>query len=483
MPSNILWIMADELRASSIGCYAGDPCSPGWDRAVTPHLDKLAGQGVRFSRHWCNSPACVPSRCSMLTAQSPERLAIYSNEGAWASYPVPHVAKTFPEHFAANGYRTASFGKAHLPQGYSAWQHSDTRGSGMNVFADAVGSAVLKAIVPRGIPSPVGGRFPDDVYYPPDAVTDNALDWLANTGDQPFMLRVSYLQPHTPVLPPDRFRARYDPKDFPGHDLPRPEASRYEQLFAAAVGGPELTHAQMQQAQADYVALTSWLDDQVGRVLAALDASGQAENTVVVFNADHGASLGEGGLLAKVVHAPQSQRIPLVIRGPGLPAGEIRDDLSEAVDLARTLCGLAGIAPDPAFHGRDLFNEPAPEMIFSTIGQGHLGASASSAANVGAWDGGLGWPRRACLRTDRWRFDMNVRQDGGPVASENEDAFLADSLEDPQEVRNLARDPAHAGQVAAFRTCLLDRAAAALEPAFVPQFSAAEVGEFAPPKL
>ncbi len=484
MTVNVLWIMADELRASSLGCYADDPCNPGWDRAVTPHLDGLAGQGVRFSSHWCNSPACVPSRCSMLTAQPPEKTAIYSNEGAWASYPVPQVFPTFPEHFAAQGYRTASFGKAHLPRGYEAWQQNDTAGSGMNLFAEAVGGAALEAIVPRGIPSPVGGRFPDDRPYPPEVVTRNTLDWLEQADDRPFLLRVSYLQPHTPVLPPDRYRARYAPEDFPGHDLLRGEGSQYERLFRDTVGGPELSHAQMQRAQADYAALVTWLDDQVGLLLAALEPHEAARDTVVVFNADHGASLGEGGgLLAKVVHAPQSQRIPLILRAPGLPRGVTRDDLSEAMDLARTLCGLAGIAPDSGFAGRDLFADPAPDAVFSTIGQGHLGATASSAAHVGSWPGDLGWPRRACLRTARWRFDMNVRQDGGPVAPENEDAFLADSHDDPLELRNLARDPGQAERVAGFRDRLLSRAATAREPDFVPEFSAAEVGEFAPPKL
>ncbi|MDF0595277.1 sulfatase [Psychromarinibacter halotolerans] len=485
MARNILWIMADELRASSLGCYAGDAGSPGWDRAATPHIDALAAGGVRFSRHWCNSPACVPSRCSMLTAQPPERTGIYSNEGAWKSYPVPRIARTFPEHFADMGYRTANIGKAHLPSGYAAWQDSDTRGSGMNIFAQAVGSEALQAIVPRGIPSPVGGRFPDDVAYPPEAVTDAALRWLnaAPARDGPFLLRVSYLQPHTPVLPPDSYRARYHAADFPGHDLPAGTPSRYETLFAEAVGGPELSQAQMQQAQADYAALVTWLDDQVGRLIGALDEAGLGSDTVVVLNADHGASLGEGGLLAKVVHAPQSQRIPLIVRAPGLPAGTVRNDASEALDLARTLSGLAGIAPDPEFAGCDLFDDPPERDVFSVIGQGHAGAAASSAAQVGGWPDGRGWPRRACIRSGRWRFDMNVRQDGGHVLAENEDPFLCDTAADPFERYNLAADPAHAARVARFRGILLDRAAGALEPAFVPAFSAEEVGEFAPPKM
>lgn len=480
MTPNIVWLMADELRASALGSY-GAP----FGRPQTPRLDALAAEGARFTRHYCNSPACVPSRASMMSALSPERTGITSNEGAWASFPVPTVPRTFPEHFAANGYRTVSFGKEHLPAGYAPWQHDDHAGSAMTVFTDAVPAAELEAIVPRGIPSPVGGRFPSDRPYPPEVITKNALSFLAAPQDGPFFLRVSYLQPHTPVLPPDEFRARFDPADFPGHNLPRGHGSLYEETFADVVGGRALSHQEMQRAQADYYALTAWLDGEIGRVLDALADSPHADNTIVVFNADHGASLGENGLLAKIVHSPASQQIPLIVRhAPRIAPGTVRTDLSEALDLARTLCDLAGIAPAPAFEGRALFGDaPAPEAVYSVIGSGHEGACASSAAHVGTWPDGRGWPRRACVRTERWRFDMNVRQDGGPVARENEDPFLADSIADPAELINLAADPAHAERCAAFRAALLARAATTLEPAFVPEFSAAEVGAFAPPKF
>lgn len=486
MAPNILWIMADELRASALGCYGG---APSFGPVATPRIDGLAAEGTRFTRHYCNSPACVPSRASMMSALAPEKTGVYANEAAWRSYPVPFVPRCFPQHFAAHGYRTQSFGKEHLPGGYAPWQGEDGAGSGMDIFTAAAPASALEAIVPRGIPSPVGGRFPSDRPYPPEIVTRNALDWLAGRGgdgggEEPFLLRVSYLQPHTPVLPPEHFRARFDPRDFPGHDLPRGHGSLYEECFAEVVGGRALSHAEMQRAQADYHALVAWLDGEVGRVLDALEASGLADDTIVVFNADHGASLGENGLLSKVVHTEPSQRIPLIVRWPRrVAAGAVRDDLCEAVDLARTLCDLAGIPDDPAFEGRALFRDPAPEAVFSVIGTGHEGACASSASNVGTWPDGRGWPRRACVRTRRWRFDMNVRQDGGPVRPENEDAFLADSLAGPGELTNLAAEPAQGERVAAFRALLLARAADAVEPAFVPQFSAAEVGAFAPPKF
>src|SRR5690606_22237857 len=243
---NILWIMADELRSSALGCYGGS-----WSRVWTPNIDSLADRGVLFENSFCNSPACVPSRVSLLTASSPEATGIYSNEGSWQSYPLPVRLDTFPEHFARQGYRVASVGKSHHGPHYKPWPEENHEGSSMHGFGLDADATPFAPIVPRGIPSPVGGVFPDDRPYPPEAVTRNAIAWLEEAKEGPFLLRVSYLQPHTPVLPPARFRALYRASDWPGHDLPRGYGSAYEEAFAEIVGGRELSHEEMQQAQAD----------------------------------------------------------------------------------------------------------------------------------------------------------------------------------------------------------------------------------------
>jgi len=485
MARNLLYILSDELRASALGCEGAAFPPMGGPIAATPNIDALAAAGMRFTRHYCNSPACVPSRTSQLTARAPERTGVYGNEGAWPSYPLPVRHTTFPEHFARAGYRTACFGKSHVHADYDVWQTTDGTGGEMDVFARACPTERLEPIVPDGIASPVGGVFPCDLAYPPDAVTRNAVRWMAEQdGDAPFLLCVSYLQPHTPVFPPAMLRDLYRASDWPGHDLPRGYGSVYEETFAEIVGGRRLGHVEMQRAQADYHALVTWLDMQVGVLLAAIETLGLAQDTAVVFTADHGASLGENGLLSKVVFGPQSQRVPLVLRAPGqVPAGTVNDTLSEALDLGRTLCQLADIPPDPGFEGRALLAGPEPEAVFAVIGQGARGSCASSASNIGTWPDGGGWPRRACLRTRRYRFDMNVVQDGAPVAPANEDPFLADTRDDPAELHNLAADPAHADRVAAFRAALLARAASAREPAFVPAYSVAEVGDYAPPPM
>lgn len=476
---NILWIMADELRASALGCYGES-----WAPVATPNIDALAANGVLFTNNFCNSPVCVPSRMSILTAAAPERTGIYFNEGAWKSFPIPVRLKTFPEHFAEHGYRTASLGKSHYAVAYTPWQEDNGAGSSMHGFGLETDPAPLEPIVPRGIPSPVGGTFPSDRTYPPEQVTWNAVRWLDRHGNDPFLLRVSYLQPHTPVLPPQHYRALYRAADWPGHALPRGYGSAYENAYADMVGGREFTHEQVQQAQADYHALVTWLDAQVGVLISMLHTRLLLENTIVVFTSDHGASLGENGLFGKVVCAPQSQRTPFIASWPGrLPQGERRDELTENMDLARTLCDLAGLAPDPAFAGRSVFSEETPERIFATVGTGAPGAKASAAANKGAWRNGGGWPRRCCIRTARYRFDMNVRQDGAAIAAAEEDWFLSDVIADPREMVNLATDPAHKAKVDLLRHQVLEHVTGAIEPEFVPAFSEDEAPEFSPPRI
>jgi choline-sulfatase len=476
---NVLWIFSDELRADALGCLG-----PGLGPVATPNIDRLAASGTLFRNHFCNSPACVPARASILTATHPQENGVHSNEAAWRSYPLPVRLDTFPEAFARHGRRTATIGKSHVPRGYVPWQEENGEGGDMHIFGLDRDPASREPIVPDGIRSPVGGVFPDREFFPPDAVTINAIDWLDRAGDAPFLLRVSYLQPHTPVLPPARFRRLFRAEDFPGHDIPRADQSAYDDAFAAMVGGRRLTQAQMQRAQADYHALVTWLDVQVGLLLAKVALMGMRERTIVVFDSDHGASLGENGLLSKVVFAPQSQRVPRIVSWPGtLPAGAVRDDLAQSLDLARTLCHLTGVPPSDSFRGRALFADPAPDAIFASVGMGSPGARASSAANKGAWRTGAGWPRRGCVRTDRWRLDMNLRIDGTPPPPGEEDIFLADWRADPHERRDLAADPAHAAVRDDLAARLRDFASRSVEPAFVPAYSADEVAEFAPPRL
>jgi choline-sulfatase len=146
--------------------------------------------------------------------------------------------------------------------------------------------------------------------------------------------------------------------------------------------------------------------------------------------------------------------------------------------MARTLGALCDIAPHEQFGGRDLFGEPAPERVYSTIGYGLPESSSFANLGRGRWPDGSGWPRRACVRTDRFRLDMNVRRNGAAVPPDEEDLFLADVRQDPAELRNEAANPDYAAVVRELRDDLLARARDAVEPPFVPTFAERELGAF-----
>ena len=147
------------------------------------------------------------------------------------------------------------------------------------------------------------------------------------------------------------------------------------------------------------------------------------------------------------------------------------------MDLARTLCGLCGIEPASTFQGRALFsNEAPPEAMFATIGFGERESRALPNQVVGTWSDGGGWPRRACIRTSRYRLDMTVRRNGARVGPQEEDAFLADRALDPLETANRAADPHYVEALATLRAALWAHVESGLEVARVPTYSEAERG-------
>ena len=454
---DIIWIYCDELRTDALGCYGNariDPC--------TPNLDRLAKSGVRFANNFCNAPVCVASRCSTLSGLYPEETGVYNNEGAWPNFRLPRPLKTFPHVFGQNGYLTASFGKTHVPAEMrpganpdnEIFQVNDGTGGDMK-FWEALGEEAV-----RMIRSPYGGMhggvYPDSEPYPPNAVVDNALQWM-DAADTPYLCRISILQPHTPVLPPARYVRLLEDQD-PGLPEPLPETlSAFEKRVAEVYDVASMAPGLLRAARLHYYAQVAWIDDQVGRVLDFLDRTGRLERTIVVFGSDHGNPIGDTGAFEKLTYTPTVHRVPLLFSWPGtLPTGKVRDDICDSLDLGRTLLSLSGIeTPDP-FRGRDLFSDPSPYTVYATIGFGQSFSKMAPNGGRGEWFGGRGWPRRSCIRTDRYRLDKNVLINGKKPAPEDEDVFLADWQTDPNEFTNLARNPHHADIVGKL-SALLDR--------------------------
>lgn len=439
---NVLWIQTDEQRPDSLGCYG-----EAW--AKTPNIDALATRGTTFHECHVQSPMCVPSRTSMLTGRYPQEIGVYSNAVQGEAGVLDPELKAFPNVFAESGYRTASLGKWHTPA-HPTWQEAVAFYAFLDV-ADACqlyrpftddGQRVIKNpgsfMDTVDIPVILGGVYPHVRFgdNPGTHLTDMSIEWLrrATTNDQdddqPFLLRVSYAWPHTPVLPPSPWDRLYDADEVKcnahaaggrAHD----ERSSYDRWLARVEGGMRMSVAQWRQAAADYYGLCSFVDHEVGRLMRALSELGLLDNTIVAFNVDHGRSMGEYGHIAKGIYDREVWRVPFVVSAPGrVPEGEHRDELCELMDFGATLCALAGLDRAEGMRGRDLFadDESAPEAVYGVLDMFSF--------------------RRAAVRTDRYRYDCTYAIDGQKASTKELDANLIDLDDDPLEVNNLADDPA-----------------------------------------
>lgn len=440
MPPNIIWIYCDELRTDALECYGNR-----YTRMHTANIDAIAAGGVLFENTFCNSAVCVSSRTSTLTGRYPEETGVYNNEAVRPHYQLNGSYKTFPEVFADHGYTTANFGKVHVPHGLDAWSYSDPQGGYMQPFYDGVSRDQLDIIhVPAFPYIVIGGRYPGNRPYPAASVTENALRWLEN-APEPYFARLSYLQPHTPVLPPPPYDTLYaDVKTFPDALEPNDHLSYFDRRYAEIIESDRLTPEQIRRIHIEYYGLVAWLDAQIGQVMTFLRECGQLENTIVVFEADHGTSLGEGKRLQKLTFAPEAHRVPRLMMWQGtLPAGQRRSDVGESLDIGRTLLEMAGFTAPDFLRGRNLFADDAPDAVYATTGYGYSSSRTFPSSARGALDELTGWPRRACVRTNRYRLDKNVRVNDKPPSPQQEDLFMVDVRFDPSESRNVAHDPAY----------------------------------------
>jgi choline-sulfatase len=465
---NIIYIYCDELRTDALGCYGNK-----YAKMKTPNIDRITEMGVRFENCFCNSPVCIPSRVSNLTGLYPEDTGVYHNEAAQSSFHLDRKYDTVPEVLARNGYKTANFGKVHLPQelyrndkGNTIYHYSNVEGSQMMHVRR---SELKNMIAPQGFKtgrrwSVIGGKFPSNKPYPSEKVTSNALNWLKEVKG-PYFLRISYLQPHTPVLTPPPYDTIYNGENFPKTIEYKGELSEFEQRFAQVVDAAKMTKEEVYHAQVYYYGLVAWIDAQIGKIFELLESKGQIENTIIFFSADHGVSLGENGCYAKQIYAPQVHRVPLLISGPNIESKDkIREDICESLDLPKTLFNLVGIETPEQFKGRDLFSSNPPKAVFSTIGFGFSSSFTFPMRLHGNYLDGNGWPRRACIRTNEFRLDKNVRMNGKPIQKGKEDFFLVNWKDDMEEIHNLARDPNLKDTLERLSTMLDDHISNSLEP-------------------
>jgi arylsulfatase A-like enzyme len=343
---NLLILVADDHRGGTLG-IDGDP------RNATPRLDALARQGVRFSRAYCNSPVCTPSRQSIITGRLPHAVGVTR-----LPTPLPDHAVTLADWLGNLGYSTAAFGKMHFnsrnPHGFqervdlSDWNrwlagHPPRGGDHRRPwrpFKDPARDWLNADCRSAGLPA----ESMDSAFF-----ADEAIDYIRNHRDRPFAVVVGFYDPHSPFRFPREWEGKFRPGDFSVPKVTSADLRDRPNVFKA------LTDRDAQGIQAAYYTSLSFLDHQVGRVIDALDANGLSDDTVVVFLGDNGYMLGEHARFEKHVLYEPAVRVPLIVRWKGhLPAGRRVNGMVELVDVFPTVLELLGVVGPSDLHGMTL---------------------------------------------------------------------------------------------------------------------------------
>lgn len=442
---NVLLICVDDLKPL-LGCY-GDT------RVKTPNIDRLAARGVLFELAFCNQAVCAPSRNSLMTGMRPQRLGIYDLPTNFRK-SVPE-AVTVAQYFQQHGYRTEAMGKI-MHQGHgntedaASWTvpHWRPQGGGylfpenQKILQAEVAKAKAAGVpkerigtVAKGPPTECA-EVPDNAYGD-GMIADEAVRRLRAAGErpgEPWFLGVGFLKPHLPFNAPKKYWDLYRPEEFslPAlQSLPQGapnfaghtsgELRAYSDI--PAVGPIDETKAR--HLIHGYHAATSFMDAQLGRVLDALEQTGQAANTVVVLWGDHGWHLGDHGLWCKHTNYEQAARIPLILSKPGLtPAGGRSSALVETVDLYPTLCELAGLPAPSGLDGRS----------FAATLRDPAAPTKQAVYHVYPRDQGL---MGRAVRTARYRM-VEWKKIGD--SAESAVCELYDYETDPAETRNFAEE-------------------------------------------
>lgn len=413
--SNFLIIISDEHRKDAMSC-AGHPI------VKTPNLDRLAARGAYFTNAYTPSPMCVPTRAAIATGDHVHRT------GNWDSAsPYDGRVRSWMRHLRDEGVETVSIGKLHFRS------TEDDNGFSTEILPmHVVGGVGWPVGLLRETPQPydAAAELAADVGVGSSTYTDYDLDitaaaenWLRDkaTAVEPWAAFVSLVSPHYPLTCPEEYYAMYDPAQI---DLPigyeqrfRPEHSELKNVVSFFDYDRYFDEQKMREAKAAYYGLTSFMDNCVGRVLAALTASGQAENTVVVYVSDHGDMMGDQGFCTKQVMYEQSAGVPMIVAGPGVPKGRRVTTAATLLDLSATAIDVTGVTHDevsralPGISLRALARaEDDPERM--VLSEYHDGGSTTGTFMV---------------RWQRWKYVHYV----------GHDPQLFDLMEDPDEVFDL----------------------------------------------
>lgn len=464
---NILWICTDQQRWDTLGCYG--------NRFVrTPHLDRLARDGMLFEYCYCQATMCSPSRASFLTGRYPRTTRLRQNGQAVPADEVP-VTKLL----AAVGYTCGLVGKLHLApcepavapvrearigDGYAEfhWSHGPNPGWTTNEYHRWLTTA---SVAYRTPPFPgcahVRTGMPREHHHTTWCATQG-IEFIRHAAhfQGPWLLSLNLFDPHYPFDPPASFLERYA-ADLAALPLPvytegeLTGKPKYQALDHFGAGSSRVRYAAARMTAQDhrwvkaaYWAMVDLIDSEVGRILQALDETGQAGRTIVIFCSDHGEMLGDHGMYLKGPHFYEPAiRVPLIMSCPGLIRRGRFTGLVELVDLAPTLLAAAGLDPWPGMQGHSLW----PLLTAGREGEG--GRADVYCEHYNASD----HPRvyATMVRTKRYKA---VRYHGMPMGE------LYDLHTDPTETVNLWDDHGSREIRATMLERLCDRMAWTVDP-------------------
>ncbi|MAS98757.1 MAG: hypothetical protein CMF29_07540, partial [Kiritimatiellaceae bacterium] len=427
---NILMIAIDDLRPQ-LRTY-------GHPQMVTPHLDELAQEGYQFNRAYCQQGVCGPSRASIMTGMRPDSTLAYKYNDDFRS-TVPW-AYTIPMTLSENGYYSTAIGKIfHVINGGNdpmSWEYSWLQGGGSYGGSGAAYQNSSSA--------PSSMRDHD--------VATKAVTKLGNLkNQQPFFYGVGFVRPHLPFVAPDEYWNLYNPSDlvYPDRDDEPVNGLSYSyetwNELRGYGGMPQSGPVNANQEQNlihGYYACVSFVDDQVGRLMEALEAEGLTSNTIVVVWGDHGYHLGNHGQWCKHSNFELDARIPMIIKVPWMPGATKSDALVEALDIYPTLLDLCGVEQPSHLQGESLvplLQDPSLVGPSEAVSQ-----YPRNAQNV------MGYS----LRTDRYRYTEWVQKNTGNLLNRE----IYDHYLDPMEHTNIVNN------ANLISTALLDSLSAQLKP-------------------
>lgn len=422
-PMNMLVLMSDEHNPKILGCY-------GHSVAKTPHLDGLAARGVRFTSAYCNSPICIPARATFATGQYIHRIGYWDNGD-----PYEGSVTSWHHRLRGAGRAVDSIGKLHFR---STADDNGFRREHIPLHV-VEGLGDLMGLVRDDLPVR-GGSYkiaksagPGESEYTAydRQITAEAIRWLREeaprSGDEPWTLFVSWVCPHFPLTAPQRFFDMYPldrlpwPKQYAEDERPR---HPYLRDYAGSLTYDDyFDEEKVRVATAAYYALCTFLDDNIGQVLGALEDAGYGGSTRIMYTSDHGDNLGARGLWGKSTMYEETAAVPLILAGPDLPEGVTCRTPVSHVDCYPTFLGASGVEltePERAYPGRSLFDIVHGEIPRRNVFSEYHAMGSTTGAFM--------------IRNGRYKF----------VCYPKYAPQLFDLEADPEELCDLGEDPGHA---------------------------------------